>query len=45
MLSLAWGRASIRRLFNEILDEDKVDHQNKVLLDIISLLGNFRSVE
>lgn len=32
ILSLTWGRAAIRRLLNEILGEDKVGDQNKVLL-------------
>lgn len=39
ILSLAWGRAAIRRLLNEILGEDKVDDQNKVLLIPSLFLG------
>lgn len=39
ILSLAWGRAAIRRLLNEILGEDKVGDQNKVLLIASHSLG------
>lgn len=44
ILSLTWGRAPMR-LLDQIKDEGKVSDQNKVLLDSISLLENFRSTE
>lgn len=39
ILSLALGRAAIRRLLNEILGEDKAGDQNKVLLIASLSLG------